>query len=91
MDFEHHQHGNGPFHYSAEFNEQVFEIYPLKGNSPSFEADLRLGFEVEKLESLLKKLADSNWIIVHSAKDTKWGTIAVIEDLEGRKIELKQK
>ena len=48
-------------------------------------------FEIEGLNSKIKDILSSNWILVSDVKETQWGNIAVIEDLDGRKIELKNK
>ena len=91
MEFSFHKHGNGPYHYAAEFNGQVFEIYPVQDKNCNVDSHVRIGFEVGKLDALLKQLSDSNWIISSPIKHTEWGTIAVLQDLDGRKIELKNK
>ena len=50
---------------------------------------LRLGFDVQSLESLLNKIEYTNWKIKSGISVNEWGKIAVIQDLDGRKIELK--
>lgn len=89
--FKYHQHGNGPFHYASEKNGFVFEIYPLTKSMTKSDNSIRMGFEIDNLESKVKELKNSNWIINTDLKETDWGTIAVVQDLDGRKIELKNK
>ncbi len=48
--FEHHKHGNGPYHYASENEGQVFEIYPLTKSMVVVDKNLRIGFEVDNLE-----------------------------------------
>lgn len=91
MEFSFHKHGNGPHHYAAELNGQVFEIYPIQDKNSSIDAHIRIGFEVANLDALIEQLSDSNWIISSPIKHTEWGAIAVLQDLDGRKIELKNK
>ncbi len=89
--FDYHQHGNGPFHYASEQDGFVFEIYPLTKSMEKMDNSLRLGFEVENLRSTINEIANSDWKIVRGVKETEWGLIAIIQDLDGRKIELKNK
>ena len=91
LDFEFHRHGNGPMHYSAKAGRLVFEIYPLTKSQTQADTNLRLGFEGENLDHTMETLFASNWKNVTATKDTEWGKTAVIQDLDGRKIELNQK
>ncbi|NOQ73617.1 MAG: glyoxalase/bleomycin resistance/extradiol dioxygenase family protein [Crocinitomix sp.] len=91
MEFSYHKHGNGPYHYAAEFNGQVFEIYPITAEESTNETRIRLGFEVENIEDIMELLSNTNWIIIKSINISEYGRIAVIQDLDGRKIELKNK
>ncbi|WP_452599248.1 hypothetical protein [Pontimicrobium sp. MEBiC01747] len=52
---------------------------------------LRLGIEIEDLKTKVNELENSSWKILSKAKETEWGLIALIQDLDGRKIELKDK
>ncbi len=96
--FEHHQHGKGPLHFASENLGFVFEIYPLGLSvvapdlsvvAPPTVSPPRLGFETTNLPSLMKTLENSTWKIIQEPKETEWGVIAVIQDLDGRKVELK--
>lgn len=89
--FEYHKHGNGPYHFASEQDSFVFEIYPLSIKTDNTEAPIRLGFDIENLVSKIKELQNSTWKIVSEPKVTPWGEIAIIKDLDGRKIELKNK
>jgi len=90
MVFQYHRHGNGPMHYSAKFDGLVFEIYPLLKNQENADNSLRLGFDVDNLDDLILKLRETQVEIIQNPTQTDWGYIAVIKDLDGRKIELKQ-
>lgn len=52
-------------------------------------SDVRLGFDVENLSKIINKL--SGWEIITMPKQSEWGLKAVIQDLDGRKIELLEK
>lgn len=89
--FEYHKHGNGQHHFASEFEGFVLELYPLVNPEGSRCENVRLGFEIENLTSVLKRLHGSNWKILKELTNTEWGQIALIQDLDGRKIELKNK
>lgn len=91
FDFVYHQHGNGPFHYASEQEGFVFEIYPLSSSVEKADDLIRLGFEVEALSSTIDQLKDSTWEIVSEVRETEWGQVAIVQDLDGRKVELKAK
>ncbi|NME72936.1 glyoxalase/bleomycin resistance/extradiol dioxygenase family protein [Flammeovirga aprica] len=89
FDFDYHQHGNGPYHYAAEKNGFVFEIYPLTKSMEKADNSIRIGFDINDLEVKMMEIENSNWIIKSKLKETEWGMISVLQDLDGRKIELK--
>lgn len=80
---------NGPFHYAAEQNGFVFEIYPLTKSMEKADNSLRLGFDIPDLENKMLALEKSNWKIISKPKETEWGLVALLQDLDGRKVELK--
>ena len=88
--FVYHKHGNGSWHYSSELKKLVFEIYPFLKNQEVADKSLRLGFEVDNLDALVLKLKKSNVEILVEPKESEWGYFAIIKDLDGRKIELKE-
>ncbi|WP_299438272.1 hypothetical protein [uncultured Aquimarina sp.] len=91
FNFDYHQHGNGPFHYASEQDGFVFEIYPLTKSMGKADNSIRLGFEIQELNAKIIDLENSNWKIISEPKETEWGLTALIQDLDGRKIELKNK
>lgn len=88
LDFEYHRHGNGPFHYSAYIGEAVFEIYPLSKPQATADRTLRLGFEVKELDQLIIHLTKVGAKILQNAKASEWGYRAILQDPDGRKVEL---
>jgi len=91
LSFEGHKHGKGPFHYACEQEGVVLEIYPLTASQQQADAGLRLGFGVHELDKLLKKLSQSDWKCLGPPTQSEWGYRAVIQDRDGRKIELLEK
>lgn len=87
--FDYHRHGKGPFHYACEKDGFVFEIYPLTKSMTKADNSLRIGFDIENLEIVYEKIKESNWKIISEISQTEWGEMAIIQDLDGRKIELK--
>lgn len=90
ISFHYHQHGNGPFHYSAELEGLVFEIYPLLKSQKNADSSLRLGFDIDNLDDLILKLKQAQVEIIKNPTHTDWGYVAIIKDPDGRKIELKE-
>lgn len=89
--FHYHQHGNGPFHYSADLDGLIFEIYSQKDEQEQIESTIRLGFDVDNLDELIQELQNDKIRIRKMPKRYDWGYVGIIEDLDGRVIELKQK
>jgi lactoylglutathione lyase len=87
--FDYHQHGNGPHHFASEKDGFVFEIYPLTKSMEKADGSIRLGFDIEALKQKVTEIANSNWKIVSPLAETEWGLTAVVQDLDGRKVELK--
>ena len=87
LEFEYHRHGKGAWHYATEIEGVVFEIYPVKSDS-HVDNSIRLGFSIPKLSEKIEFLKSSTWKIISEPQQTEWGKIAIIQDLDGRKIEL---
>ncbi len=88
--FQYHRHGKGPFHYAAELKGTIFEIYPLLKHQNKPDNSLRLGFDVNHLDELIPFLEKNKFEILKAPTHSKYGYFAIIKDLDGRKIELKQ-
>lgn len=89
--FDYHKHGKGVFHYSTNCDGIVFEIYPLPKTIVETDTTTRLGFEVENLNNLIENLKEKDITILTNPIQTEYGYVAIIEDLDGRKIELLEK
>ncbi|MFM7022582.1 MAG: VOC family protein [Flavobacteriales bacterium] len=89
--FQYHQHGNGPFHYSTALGEIVLEIYPLTKTQTVVDKNLRLGFALENFDAVITELKKQNITFSTEPAASEFGFMAVIQDPDGRKIELYQK
>ena len=87
LEFTKHRHGKGPEHYASEDGTAVFEIYP-RLDKPSTADGLRLGFQVASVDQAMTALAELGVKIVSPAKDSPWGRRAVVDDLDGYRVEL---
>ena len=88
LSFKHHKHGNGPYHYASELEHLVFEIYPLTKSMSKADDSIRLGFSVPDVSKTIDNIKNTNWIIRSNPTETEWGLTAVLQDLDGRKVEL---
>lgn len=86
--FEQHRHGKGPLHYSCTIAQTVLEIYPLAKGQVAADPNLRLGFEFEQFELVLEKLTEQGAKLIQAPYESEFGWMCVIEDPEGRKVEL---
>ncbi|SIT34274.1 hypothetical protein SAMN05421788_11588 [Filimonas lacunae] len=87
LEFQYHQHGNAPYHYSAYIGPAVLEIYPLKKGQTEADKQLRLGLEVDNFNEVVQEL------LLHSVSFTEpaatdFGYMTIITDPDGRKVEL---
>jgi catechol 2,3-dioxygenase-like lactoylglutathione lyase family enzyme len=87
FEFTRHAHGSGPMHYASESAGFVFEIYPLKPNSPPTNST-RLGFRVGSVDDMFRHLGEAGAEIISPPADSEWGRRAVIKDPDGHVIEL---
>ncbi len=88
LHFEYHKHGNSPMHYSAKAGETTIEIYPLAKGQSSADNNLRLGFVVDNFDEIITLLVDN---IVLQPQQTEWGYMAILQDIDGRKVEVYKK
>jgi predicted enzyme related to lactoylglutathione lyase len=85
--FERHRHGPGPEHYAAQMGDAVFEIYPQQSEMDTTTA-VRLGFVVPCIDEAIERLRAQSAQVISEPHDSPWGRRAVIQDLEGHKVEL---
>ena len=89
LTFDYHKHGNSPFHYAAHVGATVLEIYPLtKSQNGAADNSLRLGFGLDNFESVIDKLKENQINFLSNPTETDFGLMAIIEDPDGRKLEI---
>lgn len=87
LNFEEHQHGNGPVHWCALIGSTAFEIYPCTGDtSPT--AETRLGFCVEDLQEARTRILDAGGSVMLEPEPSPWGMRMVVVDPDGHRVEL---
>jgi len=90
IQLDYHQHGKGPFHYASIGHNPVFEIYPLPKGVTEADTTTRLGFAVKELDKTVQELISKGVKILTAPNSNEWGYTAIIEDWDGRKIELSE-
>lgn len=91
IEFDYHKHGNGPYHYASIAGNPTLEIYPLPKNATKPDHTTRLGLVVEQLDVLIADLKSRGITIVSEPTVSEWGYMAIVQDLDGRKIELTER
>lgn len=89
--FDYHKHGNSPHHYSATIGQTVLEIYPLAKNQDAADKSLRLGFTIDHFDKTIQCLKEQHVVFTQEPMETDFGFMAIIEDPDGRKVELYRK
>lgn len=86
--FEYHKHGNSPYHHSAKIDGLVLEIYPLAKDQKFADKNLRIGFSVANFDEVIGLL---DACILSAPIQTEWGEMAIVQDPDGRKVEIYKK
>ncbi len=93
LNFVEEKHGNSPIHYSCNLGQTVLEIYPGK---PGIAPDRKnggatmLGFQVNSVNETVETLNKIGAKIISSSQNTSLGCRALIEDPDGRAIEINE-
>lgn len=85
------QHGNGPIHYSYVQDQLVIEIYPGdEGSLPGWKnaGAMMLGFYVKDIKEIIDQIDILKGKVISNRTENKRGFRAVLEDPDGRRIEL---
>ena len=93
LNFVEEKHGNGPTHYSCNLGQTVLEIYPGKpGIAPDRKSSgaTMLGFQVASVNQTLEAINKIGAKIISSPQNTPHGCRALIEDPNGRAIEINE-
>lgn len=89
--FEYHRHGASPYHYSAGIGKTVLEFYALAKGQQEADPHLRLGFELEYFDQVIAELKQEGIRFITEPAQTDFGFMAVVQDPDGRAIELYKK
>lgn len=89
--FEYHCHGASPYHYSTTMGNTIIELYPLAKGQAEADSYLRLGFELERFDEVIAELKQLTIPFMSEPVQTDFGFMAVVQDPDGRKIELYKK
>jgi catechol 2,3-dioxygenase-like lactoylglutathione lyase family enzyme len=93
FEFVEEQHGTGPVHYSCQLNGMVIELFPGKpGTAPDRRNSgaTMIGFQINDLDDVLENLDGLGAVILTQPQVNDWGRRVVVEDPDGRAIELNQ-
>ena len=85
--FTEEQHGKGPLHHSAQLADGIFEIYPLPDNQ-TVDSTTRLGFAIADPDSVVATAESVGGRVIKPCRDTPWGYLSLVEDPDGRTVEL---
>jgi lactoylglutathione lyase len=93
LSFMEEKHGSGPMHYSCQLGTTVIEIYPGAAPVPQDFRDsgaTLLGFNVASLDAILDAMKLMNVPVLTVPKRSAWGRRAVVQDPDGRAVELNE-
>ena len=88
VEFAVEKHGAGPEHYAGMVGDTVLEIYPLSAGAMTDVTAPRLGFAVTNVARVIAELEALGAKIVSMPRETKWGLHAVVNDPDGRPVEI---
>lgn len=88
VEFAPERHGNGPLHYAGMVGSTVFELYPLPTGAAAVASTPRLVFVVADVNRVMRQLESFGVTIVSGPRQTQWGMRAVVEDPDGRTVEI---
>ena len=91
--FAEEKHGSGPVHYSSRVGATVIEIYPGLVQEPlnyRGSGATLLGFSVASLDAILDALKQIDTPILTAPMVSAWGRRVVVQDPDGRAVELNE-
>ncbi len=93
LPMEAEDHGDGPVHYACELNNAhvaIFEAKPGQALKRGSGGAMLFGLQVDSLEETLGFAVAAGATILIPRQNVPWGERAVIEDPDGRPVELNQ-
>ena|SRR5258706_15365265 len=94
LTFVQEQHSSGPIHYACDMGALVVELYPGKqGIAPDRKnaGATQIGFQVTNLDTVIDSLNQQGCTIITTSQDSAWGRRALVQDPDGRAVELTEK
>jgi lactoylglutathione lyase len=92
LELEHEDHGEGPVHFATELGGVHFAIYPtdVRGRAPARRAvgSSFPGFYVAALDEVTESLRQLGASVLTEHEQMPWGCRVVVEDPDGRAIEV---
>ncbi len=88
MRFERERHGTGAEHFACADGDVTIELYPSR--DPSAKGVERLGFTVHSLDQAVAAVREAGALVRSAPTLTEAGPRAVVEDPDGRAVELEQ-
>lgn len=90
--FERELHGNLAEHFGVDIGEIHLGIHPpeILGKSEVGNSSVSIAYNIDSLDSILKRLADLNALEVTAPHDEGFGMIASYEDPDGNQFEVVQ-
>ena len=82
FEFIEEQHGKGPVHYSCDVGGVLLELYPLKGELSLDQSRLGFSIELKYIEAMQNEML--------SSYEFDGIEVMVVQDPDGRKIELRE-
>lgn len=87
LDVRETKHG-GPAHFTCGIAGVHFALYPHDGVERGPQSASQLGFMISNLEGALEALKTAGGKILQGAAPKPWGVTALLEDPDGRRVEL---
>jgi lactoylglutathione lyase len=92
LELEHEDHGEGPVHFALELGGVHFAIYPTeqsgRASARSAAGSLFPGFYVAALDEVTESLRRTGARVLTEHEQMPWGCRVVVEDPDGRAIEV---
>jgi lactoylglutathione lyase len=93
LSLEHEQHGDGPVHYAGELQGAHIAIYEAKpgtAGARGIGGATQIGFRVSSLEETFRLVVEAGAKVLVEPQTVPWGKRVVVEDPDGRPVELNQ-
>ncbi len=85
LQFTQEKHGDGPVHYSCEFDGLVLEIYPGKSSKSPM-----LGFNVDSIDAIVSAFEQKGVQVKKLVSQDSYAKKAAVYDPDGRTVFLSQ-